>query len=169
MYTTVPMEAQFFLLCVLAGAVTAFIYDLLRISRRMVKVSDFAVNVQDLLFFAVAAVILFIAAYLKNSGEIRWQAFLGGAAGIALYIVAVRNRLLNLSTAIMRVTVKAVNVVMRVLLFPVRMIFKMLRKPFSIVIWYTGNGVRRMRGAVRRGKLHLRLNLRTVFEMLRKK
>ena len=68
MYTTVPMETGFFLATVAAGVITAFLYDLLRISRRIIGPGDSVVGIQDLLFMIAAALILFYAAYRKNSG-----------------------------------------------------------------------------------------------------
>ena len=58
MYNTVQSETVFFLTSVLAGVAIAFLYDLVRISRRIVAVSDSLVNGEDILFFVASAIIL---------------------------------------------------------------------------------------------------------------
>lgn len=162
MYNSVPLEIQFFIACTIAGFVISFLYDLLRISRRIINVNDFVINAEDLLFFAAAAVILFYAAYRKNSGEIRWQWFIGGALGVSLYIVIVKNRFLNASIAIYSVLVKIVGAVIKILLFPIKLIFKIFKKPISVVAWYTGKGVKRIKGAATCGKTRLKISFKNI-------
>ncbi len=168
MYASVSTEFQFFLLSILSGLVSAFLYDILRISRRIVRVSDTVINIEDILFFAAAAFLIFIAAYLKNSGEIRWQSFIGFAIGITLYIVTVRNRLLNLSTVIIRFIVKIVGMVISVILFPLRLIFKIFRKPVSVIAWYTGKGMRRVKSAAKKRRIKFHIMLKNIFFMFGK-
>ena len=67
MYNTVSKEMIFFLTCIAAGFFCAFLYDLLRISRRIVRVNDFVINFEDILFLGAAAAILFYASYLKTA------------------------------------------------------------------------------------------------------
>ncbi len=169
MYTTVPMEVGFFLASIGAGALVAFLYDLLRISRRLLGPGDTAVNIQDILFMAVAALILFYAAYLKNSGEIRWQSFIGGGAGVGLYIFIVRNRLLNVSTFVIKWLVKIIEKILKILLFPIRLVFLIFKKPVSFVMWYTGRGVRRAKRLAKRGRDRVGIRLKNARLMLRKK
>ena len=166
MYNSVPLELQFFLSCTVAGFVVAFLYDLIRVSRRIVNVNDFVINTEDILFFAVAAVILFYAAYLKNSGEIRWQWFIGGALGVFMYIFIVRNRFLNASLIIYSALVKVVGLVLKILAFPLKLILKIFKKPISIIVWHTGKGLRRVKGVAIYGKSKAGIslkNLRAVF------
>lgn len=169
MYNSVPMEAGFFAASFIAGIAAAFLYDLLRVSRRILGPGDGIVNFEDILFLAVSAVIMFGAAYLKNSGEIRWQGFLGFGGGAVLYAVVVKNRFLNLSTVIIKWLVKIVERILKILLFPVRLIFKIFKRPVSVVVWYTGCGVRRAKRLVRRSGDRLSVRLKNVGFMLRKK
>lgn len=168
MYTTVTTEAQFFLLSILAGIASAFLYDLLRISRRIVRVNDIVINAEDIIFFASAAVFVFIAAYMKNSGEIRWQSFIGFALGIALYILIVRDRLLNVSTVIIKYIVKVIGILLSVILFPFRLIMKIFRKPISVVAWYSGKGIRRVKSSAKKRRIRFRLMLKNILFMFGK-
>lgn len=169
MYNSVPMEAGFFAVSLFAGAAVAFIYDLLRVSRRILGPGDRVVNLQDILFLAAAAVIMFTAAYIKNSGEVRWHGFIGFGAGAVLYAVVVKNRFLNVSTVIIKWLVKITEKIIKILLFPIRLVFKIFKRPINVVIWYTGRGVRRAKRLVRRSGDRLSFRLKNVGLMLRKK
>ncbi|MBQ9757432.1 MAG: spore cortex biosynthesis protein YabQ [Clostridia bacterium] len=169
MYSTVWTETVFFLASFVAGVCAAFLYDILRISRRVHRPSDAVVNVEDILFMTLAAVILFCAAYLKNSGEIRWQGFIGGGLGAVLYAVIVKNRILNASTFVIRWTVEIVRRILKVVLFPVMLIMKALKKPVHVVMWYTGEKIRRAKSAARRSSDKARLRIKKARIMLRKK
>lgn len=169
MYNSVPMEAGFFAASLIAGIVAAFIYDLLRVSRRILGSGDGLVNLEDILFLAAAAVIMFGAAYIKNSGEVRWQGFIGFGGGAGLYAAVVKNRFLNVSTAIIKWLVKLAERVIKILLFPIRLIFKIFRRPVNVVMWYTGQGIRRTKSLVRRSGDRLSLRIKNVGFMLRKK
>ncbi len=169
MYNSVPMEAGFFIASLLAGVAVAFIYDLLRVSRRILGPGDGIVNLEDILFLAVAAVVMFTAAYIKNSGEVRWQGFIGFGGGAVLYAVLVKNRFLDVSTLIIKWLVNVAEKIIKILLFPVRLIFKIFKKPVNVVMWYTGRGVRRAKRLVRRSGDRLSVRLKNVGFMLRKK
>lgn len=169
MYSTVSGEAIFFLCSVLAGTMAMLLYDIIRISRRIVKVGTSVVTVEDILFFAVAALMLFYVAYLKNSGEVRWQGFIGGALGAGIYFIVVRNRVVDAGTVLVRWIMKAFVGLVRVCLFPVRIIFKALKKPIAVVAWYTGKGLRRAKRLARQAKLKSRIRVKSAFMVLRKK
>ncbi len=169
MYNSVSMETGFFAASLLAGIVAAFIYDLLRVSRRILGPSDGIVNLEDIVFLAASAVIVFGAAYLKNSGEIRWQGFIGFGAGIGIYASVVKNRFLNVSTAIIKWLVKLAEKIIKIIIFPLKLILKIFKKPVNVVMWYTGYGIRRVRRLVRRNGDRLSVRLKNVRFMLRKK
>lgn len=169
MYNSVPMEAGFFAASLLAGVAAAFIYDLLRVSRRILGPGDGIVNLEDILFLAAAAVIMFGAAYLKNSGEIRWQGFIGFGGGIGIYAAVVRNRFLNVGTAIIKWLIKLAEKIIKILIFPVKLVLKIFKRPVNIVMWYTGRGVRRAKRLVRRSGDRLSVRIKNAGLMLRKK
>mgnify|MGYP004666916867 FL=1 len=167
MYNTVSKEMIFFLTCIAAGFFCAFLYDLLRISRRIVRVNDFVINFEDILFLGAAAAILFYASYLKNSGEIRWHGFIGGAAGVFLYIFIIGNRLLNVSCIIIKFIVKTAETLLKIILMPVRLSMRIFKKPIDVVMWYSGRGISRVRRAASMGKTRLGINIKNLLKMMR--
>ncbi len=169
MYTTVSMEAVFFAASVAAGIIMAFLYDLIRISRKVAGLCDAVVNLQDIIFFIAAACILFYVAYLKNSGEIRWQGVIGCGVGIGAYVIVVKNRLLNVSTVVIKWLINIIERVIKIILFPLKLIFKIFKKPISVIAWYTGSGARRMGRLAKRSRERFEIRLKSAIFCMRKK
>lgn len=169
MYNTVQGEAVFFFASIVSGVLLAVLYDIIRISRRIVRVNVSAVGAQDILFFAAAAVVLFCAAYTKNGGEAGLHGIFGGVLGAGLYAYIVRNRFVNLGTTVVKWLIKAALWVLRTAAFPVKIVLRALKKPVDIVAWYTGRGLRRARHMAGCGKARAKMRLRAALSMVRKK
>ncbi len=169
MYSTVWSETIFFFFSFASGVCAAFLYDILRVSRRIHRPSDAVVNIEDIIFMTLAGVILFAAAYLGNSGEIRWQGFIGWGIGAVSYAVIVKNRVLNIGTFLVKWTVEIARRVLKILLFPIELIMKALRRPIHIVMWYTGQKIRCAKQVAKRSGDKARLRMKKARLMLRKK
>lgn len=169
MYSTVWSETVFFFFSFAAGVCAAFLYDILRVSRRIHRPTDAVVNIEDILFMTLAGVLLFVAAYLGNSGEIRWHGFIGWGMGAVSYAVIVKNRVLNAGTFLIKWTVEIARRILKVLLFPITLIMKALRRPVHIVMWYTGQKIRRAKQVAKISGDKARLRMKKAGIMLRKK
>ena len=169
MYSTVWSETVFFFFSCASGVCAAFLYDILRVSRRIHSPSDAVVNIEDILFMTLSGVLLFVAAYLRNSGEIRWQGFIGWGIGAASYALIVKNRVLNAGTFLVKWTVEITRRTLKILFFPIALIMKALRRPIHIVMWYTGQKIRRAKQVAKRSGDKARLRVKKARIMLRKK
>ena len=169
MYSTVEGETIFFITCLGAGVVIAFLYDLLRISRRIVSVSDSVVGGEDILFFIASAIILFYAAFKKNGGEVRLQGFLGGALGAFAYALLVRNRFLNLGETILKWLIKTAILLFKTVMLPIRLVLRALKKPVLIIAWYTGRALRRARRLARCQKARVKMRILSAVTLSKKK
>ena len=78
-------QGIFWLSCFITGAVITFIYDQIRIVRRVLPHGSVLVAIEDLLFWFFAAIVIFSLLYRMNAGTLRWFAVLGAAVGIFLY------------------------------------------------------------------------------------
>ncbi|NLX76162.1 MAG: spore cortex biosynthesis protein YabQ [Clostridiaceae bacterium] len=78
-------EINVFLSALCVGVTTGFIYDLLRMKRRAIKTRRIFIGVEDVLFWVIAALLTFAAAYISNQGEIRFYFFMAMVLGISIY------------------------------------------------------------------------------------
>ncbi|MCX7773170.1 MAG: spore cortex biosynthesis protein YabQ [Clostridia bacterium] len=69
-----------------AGVLIAFLYDLFRLKRRVIKTKPIVVHVEDILYWLCAAVILFLASYALSDGETRGYFYSGAVIGALLYL-----------------------------------------------------------------------------------
>ncbi|MCM1182256.1 MAG: spore cortex biosynthesis protein YabQ [Roseburia sp.] len=68
-----------------AGFAMAFVYDLLRLFRRIVRHKRIFVDIEDLAFWTACFFASFTLLYYRNNGVIRFAAVLGAAAGMWLH------------------------------------------------------------------------------------
>ena len=138
---TFDAGAGYFLWSLFTGVVLAFVYDIVRVTRRIKSTSDRAVNFEDILYVIFAGIMILFTAFYKNNGQLRWQGFIGTFMGVFAYCAVFKNRVVNLIVAIWEGIVKVMLVIVKVLLFPVRITYKILKKPFAVVCWHTGREI----------------------------
>lgn len=70
-----------FLVSIVTGGCYCVLYDILRALRKIKKVSDFSVFIQDVLYFSVIALLTFFLMMIFANGEIRGYIILGIISG----------------------------------------------------------------------------------------
>ena len=78
-------ENEFLLHALYMGIFITFIYDILRIFRRVLPHGKFAVSVEDILFWIYCAARVFLLMHHESNGTLRWFAVLGALVGMLLY------------------------------------------------------------------------------------
>lgn len=79
-------ENEFLIYALLMGIFITFIYDLLRVFRRVVPHNGFFVSAEDLLFWIYCGGEVFLLMYHESDGTLRWFAVLGALAGMFIYM-----------------------------------------------------------------------------------
>lgn len=82
-------DLDLWLVSITAGICMAFVYDILRLFRRLVRHGRLAVDVEDLLYWTICFFASFTILYYANNGVIRFVAVLGAALGMLLYSVTI--------------------------------------------------------------------------------
>lgn len=149
MEVTYGVNLGYFLWSFLLGGGLSLIYDILRSGRRITKNSVFRVNLEDGLFFLLAGGLLFLVAFDKNGGQLRWQGFLGTGLGIGIYYLMFRDRIVTLLVWMYQVIMSVFLWLVRILLFPVRLVYKILAKPFLLIVWYSKKSITKAGGILR--------------------
>jgi len=78
-------ENVFLFHALLLGAYITFVYDWLRIFRRVIPHSSFFVSLEDFWFWLYCAMQVFLLLYHESNGTLRWFGVLGAAMGMFLY------------------------------------------------------------------------------------
>lgn len=78
-------ENTFLLYALLMGIFITFIYDILRIFRRVVPHGNLWVSLEDIGFWIYCAAKVFLLMYHESNGTLRWFAVLGALLGMFLY------------------------------------------------------------------------------------
>ena len=119
-------EADVLLAAFLTGALLLFVYDVLRIVRKIVPHKMWLVGVQDLVFWICSAVALFAMLYRENSGYIRGFVIGGVLVGMLLYN-------LLLSSWVVAGSVFLLEKILFVLGKPLVWTARLLKKPLGFV------------------------------------
>lgn len=112
-------ENLFMLYAFMMGIFITFVYDLLRIFRRVVSHNGFLVALEDLAFWGYCAVAVFWLMYHMSNGTLRWFAVLGALAGMLLYHKTVSGFLVKYVSLIANKVKRIVGRFLRFLLIPI--------------------------------------------------
>ena len=120
----------------------AFVYDIFRILRKVVRTGGIAVFVQDILFWLIACIIMFISIYRSNDGELRGFLFLGAFLGAVLYAMLFSKAVMGSSLFIVNVTTRAVKLLIFIVLYPFRFLVKLLAIPVRMAAKAAADSIR---------------------------
>ena len=124
MILSISGQVIVFLWTTVCGMVIAFVYDIFRIIRKAVKTGSLVISVQDLLFWLIACIIMFVSIYYSNDGELRGFLFLGAFPGVVLMPCSSAGSSWG-PPFIINITVKAVRFLAFILFYPFRLLVKL--------------------------------------------
>lgn len=124
------------------GIFITFVYDVLRIFRRIVSHNNFWVSVEDMCFWIYCAAEVFLMMYHESDGTLRWFAVLGALIGMILYKKLVSPLFVKYVSLALRKVFGVLGKVIGFLCKPLKKLFKMLKNMT----------VKAKRGALRQGK-----------------
>jgi len=122
MITSVSNQAYVFLCTVIGGMAIALVYDIFRIFRKAVKTSSAITYVQDLLYWLIAAAIMFITVYYSNDGQLRAYLFAGAIIGAILYALLFSNIVMKSSLFIIKIASKVFKAIAFIVSYPAKII-----------------------------------------------
>lgn len=132
-------ENIFLLHAFLLGIFITFIYDILRIFRRVIPHKSFFVSLEDMVFWIYCGGEVFLMMYHESDGTLRWFAVGGALFGMFLY-----KKILS------QLFVKYVSLVLSKVLGAVGKVLAWLCRPLRAAGRKTGKAFRKMGGKGRR-------------------
>ena len=130
-------EQSFILLyAFFTGALISFIYDFLRVKRRVVKTGAIMLGVEDILFWLFASLISYIALFTSNDGQVRSFTIIGFIFGIFMYYKFISKFVIKIFVSILKLLIKIIRSILkfifRIIIFissPFKFIFKVIKIP----------------------------------------
>lgn len=127
-------QTYMFLGACLAGVLVGLIFDIFRVKRKLVETSDLIVYIEDILYWLIIAIVLFLLMYYSNEGELRGYLILGILIGMIFYILTLSQYVMSFLVYIIRLLGKVFVIVLKILIFPIRIILKIFRKPIKFLL-----------------------------------
>ena len=112
-----------------AGIVVAFIYDLFRIKRKVVKSNVIIIALEDLIYWIIASIVLFLSIYASNDGESRGFAVIGFFLGALLYFLLLSRIVIFILIKILKAIKNVLSKFFQILLYPFKTAIKLLIIP----------------------------------------
>lgn len=117
-----------FLLCSIGmGVFITFVYDWLRIVRRVIPHNKFFVSLEDFLFWIFCALAVFALMYSMGNGNLRWFAVFGALGGMFVYLKLVSHRFVRIQTLVLRKIITGVKRLIHFLKNKLTVLYKLLK------------------------------------------
>lgn len=134
-----------------AGVIIAFLYDMFRLKRRMVKTKTAMVHFEDIVFWVIAAIIFFLSSYVISNGETRAYYYMGSFIGGVLYFSILSRPLLWLLTGLIRIIlwpfVKLINLlkpIIEIFICQIKKLLKIIRNQAALGSYRTRIDLKRL-------------------------
>ena len=115
----VTNQAHLFLIFVINGILIGLLFDMFRISRKVIKTSNIITYIEDILFWILTGIIILYSIFVFNNGQLRFYMFLGIILGAICY-------LLFISSYVIKINVKIINIIF----MPIKFIINLFRRIF---------------------------------------
>ena len=130
---SIAQEAYVFLASVLCGVLIGVIYDILRVMRSYVKTTHAVNDVQDIVFWCIALIIMFFTVFHTNQGYVRWYEFLGVFLGALLYFLTMGKVFCIVLNKIIDVFLKIFVFFCKILLTPLVFTYNIIYKSILFI------------------------------------
>ena len=149
-------ENIFVLYAFCMGIFITFVYDTLRIFRRVIPHNIFWVSLEDIIFWCFCAIEVFLLMYHVSNGTLRWFAVLGAMVGMGLYL-----------KTLSRFLVKYMSLVLRKVRAVMKKVFSFFFKPFRLLMGCVSKTVGRTAGRGKRFATFLKKRLTAFGKVLK--
>lgn len=119
-------EVYVFLSAMASGLTAGFLYDIIRMKRKALKTKMAMAAFEDIAFWIITSILIFVTAYVSNQGEIRMYFFLAVLIGVVFYYAFMSRWVILILTFILKITLKPFILLFRLLKPLYNLIFKFL-------------------------------------------
>lgn len=129
----IVVEVNNFLKAIMLGVGFGLIYDTLRILRRIFKRGQIIISVEDVIYWFIMSIIMFIFFYEINGGTIRFYVIVAALIGMLLYEISIGRFYVFYVSKILKFFLNKVSIVLHKIKKILLWALKKCLKPFTII------------------------------------
>ena len=149
-------EIRFLGYSVLLGIIITFVYDNIRVFRRVIQHNTFFVSVEDLFFWIGVSLSIFLLQHRENDGIFRWFSVVGAFLGMVVYRLTIS-----------RFYIKHMTFVFRKVLYLMYLFFSYLFSPIYFLERKTGGLIKKVGRRVKSGINGKKIRLTSYGKMIK--
>lgn len=134
-------ELHFLFYSFILGIIITFVYDNIRVWRRVISHNTFLLSVEDLFFWIWVSLSIFLLQHRENDGVFRWFSVVGAFMGMFLYRRLCSRFYIKKMTLLLRAVLKILYTVFSCLFSPIyflesriKILLKKLKKRTRVAI-----------------------------------
>lgn len=136
-------ENEFLLHALLMGIFVTFVYDVIRVFRRVIPHNSFFVSLEDLGFWIYCGGSVFLLMYHESNGELRWFAVFGAIGGMLLYKKLVSPLFVKYVSLVLSEILAGLGKVLGFLLRPLKLLIRKAAAGIGCIVRRIGRRIRR--------------------------
>ena len=129
----VTNQAYLFLIFIINGILIGLLFDFFRISRKVIKTSNFVTYVEDILFWILTGLIVLYSVFTFNNGELRVFMFLGIILGTVIYMLSISSYIIKINIKIINIIKKIIKIILIPFSFVKSIVQRIFKKPITFL------------------------------------
>jgi spore cortex biosynthesis protein YabQ len=127
MITSLINQVRLIAFSLLAGVITGVFFDIYRLIRGFQNPNKFLTVVQDLLFWVLTSIVIFVFLMYTNEGYINFYVYVCLIVGVYLYLKRLSKVFINVQYKLLKFNGKAFRVVLNAILYPADLLLYKLK------------------------------------------
>lgn len=127
------------LIFIISGIIIGILFDIFRVFRRSFHTPDIITYIEDVLFWIIAGLFLIFVIFNFTNGEIRIYNIIGLILGSVIYIICISKLFIKINVKIVLLMKKIFINIFKILMIPLKFIFKILQKIFKPFTFFVIN------------------------------
>lgn len=139
MIVSISNQVYVFFSCIFGGLAIGLLFDIFRLSRKLIETKDIITYIEDIVFWFLVGVIVLMTIYLSNRGQIRGYVFLAIVIGVVFYFMVFSNLIMKALNTIVKTMIDIIGTVIKLATDPLKIIIKVLYYPIKYLYNKTAN------------------------------
>lgn len=127
MITSLISQVNLIIFSLLSGIITGVFFDIYRLIRGFGNPNKILTVIQDLLFWILTAIVVFVFLMYTNEGYLNFYVYICLILGVYLYLKLLSKAFIKLQYRTLRFNGKMVRVVLNTILYPINLLIYKLK------------------------------------------